>query len=169
MILEIKKFPEKVLRGKTNKIEDINDEIRELANDMLETMYDAPGIGLAAPQVGILKKIVVIDVTAGDDKSQQLVLINPEIIASSGEEEGEEGCLSVPEEYELVTRAAEVTAKALDLDGNEIMIEADGLLARAIQHELDHLEGKLFIDRLSSLKKDMLKKRIKKRITAGSY
>ncbi len=169
MLLEIRKFPDKVLREKATKVDNVDEEIKTLVENMFETMYEAPGIGLAAPQVGVLKRLFVVDVTAGEDKTQQLVFINPEITEKNGEEVGEEGCLSVPGEYENVKRFALIKAKALDIKGEEFEIEAEGLLARAIQHELDHLDGKLFIDKLSSLKREMLKKRIKKKIAAGEY
>jgi peptide deformylase len=169
LLLEIRKFPDKVLREKATKVDNVDEEIKTLVENMFETMYEAPGIGLAAPQVGVLKRLFVVDVTAGEDKTQQLVFINPEITEKTGEEVGEEGCLSVPGEYENVKRFALIKAKALDIKGEEFEIEAEGLLARAIQHELDHLDGKLFIDKLSSLKREMLKKRIKKKIAAGEY
>lgn len=169
MLLDIKKFPDKVLREKATPIEIFDNSLKVFIDNMFETMYDAPGIGLAANQVGVTKQVVVIDITAGDDTSQQKVFINPKIVAKSGEEEGEEGCLSVPGEYEMVTRFAEVTVEAQDVEGTSFSLKADGLLARAIQHELDHLDGKLFVDRLSSLKRDMVKKRIKKRIASDSY
>jgi peptide deformylase len=169
LLLEIRKFPDKVLREKATKVDNVDEEIKTLVENMFETMYEAPGIGLAAPQVGVLKRLFVVDETEGEDKTQQLVFINPEITEKNGEEVGEEGCLSVPGEYENVKRFALIKAKALDIKGEEFEIEAEGLLARAIQHELDHLDGKLFIDKLSSLKREMLKKRIKKKIAAGEY
>jgi peptide deformylase len=169
LILDIKKFPDKILREKTVYVDNVDEDIKQLVSNMFETMYAAPGIGLAAPQVAVLKRLFIIDVTAGEDKTQQLVFINPEIIEATGEVTEEEGCLSIPGEYEIVKRFAWVKAKALDIEGKEFVVEADGLLARAIQHELDHLEGKLFIDKLSSLKKQMLKKRIKKRIASKDY
>ncbi len=169
MLLEIKKFPDKILRNVSKPVEKINNDVLKLIDDMFETMYAAPGIGLAAPQVGILKRVIVIDITAGEDKSEQLALINPEIINMWGEEEGEEGCLSVPGEFEIVKRASNIKVRYLDKNGNTVEMETDGLLARAIQHEIDHLDGKLFIDKLSPIRKEMVKKKIKKRIAANDY
>jgi len=159
-LLNILHFPDPRLRKKATPIKDVNDEIRQLADDMLETMYDAPGVGLAAVQVNVQKRLIVIDVS--EDKSEPLVLINPEIIEKHGEREHEEGCLSVPESYELVTRADTVTVKALDRDGQSYELEADELLATCIQHEIDHLDGKLFVDYLSNLKRQRIKKRLEK-------
>ena len=169
MILEIKKFPDKVLRNISKPVDKVDEELLKLIDDMFETMYVAPGIGLAAPQVGVLKRLVVIDITAGEDKSKQIAFINPEILEMRGEEEGEEGCLSVPGEYEIVKRASYVKVKYLNKEGETVELEAKGLFARAIQHEIDHLNGKLFIDKLSPIRKEMVKKKIKKRIAAGNY
>jgi len=169
VILDIKTFPDKVLRGKAEIVDKIDDEIRQLLSDMTETMYAAPGIGLAAPQVGVLKRVIVIDVTAGEEPGHLLKLINPEIINAEGEVIAEEGCLSIPGEFEIVCRNESVKVKAFNEDAEEILVEAEGLLSRALQHEIDHLNGTLFLDRLSGLKKEGLKKRIKKRINAGDY
>jgi len=157
---EILHFPDPRLRKKAVEINDVNDDIRQLADDMLETMYDAPGIGLAATQINVQKRILVIDIS--EDKSQPMVFINPKIIEKQGEREHEEGCLSVPEAYEIVTRADTVTVQALDRDGQEFTIDADELLATCIQHEIDHLDGKLFVDYLSNLKRQRIKKRLEK-------
>ncbi len=159
-ILKILHFPDPRLRKKATPISSVTDEIRQLADDMLETMYAAPGVGLAANQVNVQKRIVVIDTS--EDKSSPLVLINPEIIDKQGEREHEEGCLSVPEAYEMVTRADTVKVKALNTDGEEFELEADELLATCIQHEIDHLDGKLFVDYLSNLKRQRIKKRLEK-------
>ncbi|MDQ7072975.1 MAG: peptide deformylase [Gammaproteobacteria bacterium] len=159
-LLTILHFPDPRLRKKAVPIETVDDEIRQLAQDMLETMYDAPGVGLAAIQVNVQKRLVVIDIS--EDKSSPLVFINPEIIEKQGEREHEEGCLSVPEAYELVTRADTVRVKALDQNGKPFEIEADELLATCIQHEIDHLDGKLFVDYLSNLKRQRIKKRLEK-------
>jgi peptide deformylase len=161
-LLKILCFPDPRLRKKASEITDVSDKIRQLADDMLETMYDAPGIGLAATQVDVQKRIIVIDIS--DDKSQPLVFINPEVIKKEGEREHEEGCLSVPEAYEMVTRADKVRVKALDRDGKEMEFDADDLLATCIQHEIDHLEGKLFVDYLSNLKRQRIKKRLEKHL-----
>lgn len=164
MILEIKTFPEEVLRKKSTLVEKIDDNIRKLLDDMAETMYEAPGIGLAAPQVGVNKRVVVIDITGPEERSGLLKIVNPEIISMEGECEGEEGCLSVPQEYADVKRAEKITVKFLNEDGKEQILDADGLLSRAFQHEIDHLDGILFIDRISPLKREFIKKRIKKRM-----
>jgi len=159
-LLNILHFPDPRLRKKATAITKVTDDIRQLADDMLETMYDAPGVGLAAVQINVQKRLVVIDTS--EDKSAPLVFINPEIINTQGEREHEEGCLSVPEAYELVTRADTVRVKALDRDGNPFELDADELLATCIQHEIDHLDGKLFVDYLSNLKRQRIKKRLEK-------
>jgi len=159
-LLNILHFPDPRLRKKATPIKEVTDTIRQLADDMLETMYDAPGVGLAAIQINVQKRIVVIDTS--EDKSNPLIFINPEIIKKEGEREHEEGCLSVPEAYEIVTRADTVRVKALDRDGNPFELDADELLATCIQHEIDHLDGKLFVDYLSNLKRQRIKKRLEK-------
>lgn len=158
--LNILHFPDPRLRLKAKPIEKVTDEIRQLANDMLETMYDAPGIGLAATQVNEQKRLIVIDVS--EDKTSPLFLINPELVETEGERDFEEGCLSVPEAYELVTRADKIRVRALNLQGEIFEMDADGILATCIQHEIDHLEGKLFVDYLSNLKRQRIKKRLEK-------
>jgi peptide deformylase len=138
----------------------VDDSVRRLVDDMLETMYRAPGIGLASVQVNDSRRVVVIDVS--EDRSQPRCFINPEVIARDGEEEMEEGCLSVPGVYEPVRRAERIRARALDRDGTPFELEADGLLAVCIQHEIDHLDGKLFVDYLSSLKRQRIRKKLEK-------
>jgi len=159
-LLDILHFPDPRLRKKAMPIKEVTDKIRQLADDMLETMYDAPGVGLAAVQINVQKRLVVIDTS--EDKSTPLVFINPEIINKQGEREHEEGCLSVPEAYEVVTRADTVRVKALDRNGDPFELDADELLATCIQHEIDHLDGKLFVDYLSNLKRQRIKKRLEK-------
>ncbi len=159
-LLEILHFPDPRLRTKAKPVEQVDDSVRQIVDDMLETMYEAPGIGLAATQVNIHKRIVVIDVS--EEKDAPLVLINPEIVGTSGVEQMDEGCLSVPGYYETVERAEEVRVKFLDRDGNEQELEADDLLAVCIQHEIDHLEGKLFVDYLSPLKRNRIRKKLEK-------
>ncbi|MEJ6950885.1 peptide deformylase [Natronospora cellulosivora (SeqCode)] len=145
-ILKIRKLGDPVLRSNAKKVNEINEKTRELLKNMADTMYDAPGIGLAAPQVGVLQRIVVVDV---DDENGLIELINPEIVSSSEEKDiFEEGCLSVPEQTAEVIRPSKIRVKALDRNAKEIEFDAHGLLARAIQHELDHLEGVLFIDKV---------------------
>ncbi|ADE16831.1 peptide deformylase [Nitrosococcus halophilus Nc 4] len=160
-ILNILHYPDPRLRRKAQPVATVDESIKKLADDMLETMYQAPGIGLAAIQVNVPKRIVVIDIS--EDKSSPLVLINPEIVARRGKAESDEGCLSVPEIFEPVTRAAEITVRYLDREGQEQELEAQELLATCIQHELDHLEGKLFIDYLSTLKRQRIRKKVEKR------
>lgn len=159
-ILNILHYPDPRLRNKAEPIAEVNDEIRQLADDMLETMYDAPGIGLAAIQVNIKKRLIVIDIS--EDKSDPLVLINPEVIEAEGEREFEEGCLSVPEAYEAVTRADKIKVRAVNFDNESYEFAADGLLATCIQHEIDHLDGKLFVDYLSNLKRQRIRKKLEK-------
>jgi len=159
-ILDILHYPDKRLRTVAKPVEKVDDSIKKLVEDMFETMYLAPGIGLAATQVNVHQQIIVIDTS--EDKSQPLCLINPEIIAEEGTESCDEGCLSVPDIYETVERCEKVTIKALNENGDEYTLEAGELLAVCIQHEIDHLKGKLFVDYLSSLKLQRIKKRLLK-------
>jgi len=159
-ILDILHFPDPRLRNKAKPVAVVDNAIRRLIDDMLETMYQAPGIGLAATQVNVAKRVVVIDIS--EDKDQPLCLVNPEILERDGIEQMEEGCLSVPGVYELVSRADHIRMRALDRDGNPFEMEAEGLLAVCIQHELDHLDGKLFVDYLSSLKRQRIRKKLEK-------
>lgn len=161
-IREILTYPEPLLKELSRPVEIVDSQVKVLISDMLETMYEAPGIGLAAPQVGELKRVIVLDVEYREGERQPIVLVNPEIIESSGETTYEEGCLSVPEYTAEVVRASEVTVKGLDGEGHPVSIEADGLLAIALQHEIDHLNGVLFVDRLGGMKKDMFKRKYKK-------
>jgi peptide deformylase len=159
-ILDILHFPDPRLRNKAKPVAQVDDAIRRLLDDMLETMYQAPGIGLAATQVNVAQRVVVIDIS--EDKNEPLCLINPEILEKQGVEEMEEGCLSVPGVFEPVSRANQIRVRALDREGNTFEMEAEGLLAVCIQHELDHLEGKLFVDYLSSLKRQRIRKKLEK-------
>jgi peptide deformylase len=154
------------LRNLAKPVEAVDQGVRKLVEDMFETMYSAPGIGLAATQVDVARRIVVIDVS--EDRSQPLCLINPEILESHGEEQMDEGCLSVPGVFETVTRADRVRVRALDPDGNPFELDVDGLLAVCIQHEIDHLDGKLFVDYLSSLKRQRIRKRLEKESRQGT-
>lgn len=152
-ILSIVQYPAPVLAETAQPIAEVTETIRTLAADMAETMYDAPGVGLAAPQIGESIRLVTIDVS--EEKNQLITMINPKIIATGSEKDlGEEGCLSLPGIYEKVTRFTEVTVRYQDLNGDTIDLEADGLLAVCIQHELDHLDGKVFVDHLSQLKRN---------------
>jgi peptide deformylase len=159
-LLPILEFPDPRLRTRAAPVAEVDGSIRKLIDDMFETMYAAPGIGLAATQVNVHKRVLVIDVS--EDRSQPLALINPEIIAREGVEETEEGCLSVPGIYDKVTRAEKIRVRTLDRSGKRIELEADGLLAVCIQHEMDHLEGKLFVDYLSELKRTRIRKKLEK-------
>jgi peptide deformylase len=159
-ILDILHFPDPRLRNKAKPVVQVDDSIRRLVDDMLETMYQAPGIGLAATQVNVAKRVVVIDVS--EEKNQPLCLINPEILEKEGSEQMEEGCLSVPGIYEMVTRANWIRFRALDREGVPYEMRAEALLAVCIQHELDHLDGKLFVDYLSSLKRQRIRKKLEK-------
>ena len=158
--LEILTFPDERLRRRAEPVEQVDESIRQLVDDMLETMYEAPGIGLAAIQVNVPRRVIVIDTS--DEKDQPLCLINPEILSRIGEEQMDEGCLSVPGFFEPVTRAERVTVRALGRDGEPFELETDGLLAVCIQHEIDHLDGKLFVDHISSLKRQRIRKRLEK-------
>lgn len=160
-ILDIRKYPDPVLKTLAEPVPAIDAVVRKLLDDMTETMYAADGVGLAAPQVGILRRVVVIDVS--ENRKEVLHLINPEIISSSGEVPSEEGCLSIPDFRETLKRNEFVTAQALNAKGEKIEIQADGLLAICLQHEIDHLNGVLFVDRLSRLKREMFKRWHKKR------
>ena len=159
-ILNILHHPDPRLRAVASPVSQVDDTVRQLLDDMLETMYEAPGIGLAATQVNVDKRVVVIDVS--EEKNQPLCLINPEITEREGSEEMEEGCLSVPGVFETVKRAEYVTMQALDLDGQLFELQADGLLAVCIQHEIDHLDGKLFVDYLTQLKQKRIRKKLEK-------
>ncbi len=164
-IFEILTYPNKFLSQPTKQVTDIDDEIRNLIEDMAATMYEAPGIGLAAIQVGYDKSLLVYDVSPKDEQRSLQVLINPRIVLSEGTTiSEEEGCLSVPDCREDVKRAASIHVEALDREGKPVRIEAEGLLAIVLQHEIDHLNGILFIDRISSLKRQMYKRRVKKNL-----
>ena len=159
-ILTVLHYPDPNLRKIAMPIESIDADIRRLAQDMLETMYDERGIGLAATQVNIQKRLIVMDLS--EEKNAPLILVNPEITAAEGSEESQEGCLSVPGYYEKVTRSEKICYRYLGIDGQIVEDKADGLLSVCIQHEIDHLDGKLFIDYISPLKRQMLQKKLKK-------
>ena len=153
-------YPDPRLRTKAQPVKEVDEAIRRQIRDMFETMYTAPGIGLAATQVDFHQRLIVIDIS--EDKSQPLTLINPEILSQEGEQTYDEGCLSVPGFYEAVDRAAKIRVRALDKDGKEFEMDAEGLLAVCIQHEMDHLEGKLFVDYLTQLKRQRIRKKLVK-------
>ncbi|HEX9778049.1 MAG TPA: peptide deformylase [Geopsychrobacteraceae bacterium] len=166
-VLEILHYPNPLLAERSLPVETFDEELRQLAADMAETMYDAPGVGLAAPQVGVLKRLAVIDCSGSEAPADLIVAVNPEIVAREGEYLEEEGCLSVPGYFARVARSARVTLRYQDLDGQPREREADELLAVAIQHEIDHLDGILFVDRLSSLKRSIFRKKYQKMLQQG--
>jgi len=169
MIREIVKYPDPILERKTEPVTEFSDELRKFVDDMFESMYAAKGIGLAAPQVGVSKRLTVIDLSFKERPEDRIILINPEIILKEGKQYEEEGCLSLPEIREKVSRAAKVQVRAQGLDGNWFEMEGTELLARAFQHEIDHLDGILFIRRVSALKRDLILRRIRKMQKTGEW
>lgn len=169
MIRPIVKYPDPVLQRPTEPVTEFNNELRALVDDMFESMYAAQGIGLAAPQIGVPKRLTVIDLSLGKDPKEKIVLVNPEIIHKEGRQVEEEGCLSLPEIREKVSRAYKVRVRAQDLDGNWFELDGEELLARAFQHEIDHLDSILFIFRISALKRDLILRRIRKLQRAGEW
>ena len=163
-VLEIRKYPEKILKQKTTPIQTIDGITQQLIDDMIETMHSARGVGLAANQVGISQKLCVLDLSLRENQAPLIVLINPFIVERDGIVEAEEGCLSIPGYLTSVKRAEKVFIKGVNREGKDIAMEAEGLLARALQHELDHLEGLLFIDRMSPIKREFFKRRYKKQL-----
>jgi peptide deformylase len=163
-ILHICTYPEEILRQRAEPITEIDEEVVKLVDHMAETMYSAPGIGLAATQVGVAKQLLVADIAPRRPESELIVLINPEIVAAEGEVIFEEGCLSVPDYQAEVKRHEKITVRGLNLKGEEVEIEAEGLFAVVLQHEIDHLNGMLFIDRLSKLKRDLYKRKVRKKL-----
>jgi peptide deformylase len=162
-ILPIVWAPDPVLKTKCKPVETVDDDVRRLVDDMFSTMYHAPGVGLAAPQVGVTRRIIVVDVAGKDEKPQPIALINPEIVWQSEETQVyEEGCLSLPEMYADVERPAKVKVRYLDRDGAKQEIEGEGLLAVCLQHEIDHIDGVLFVDHISALKRNMIMKKMVK-------
>ncbi|TWJ32453.1 peptide deformylase [Geobacter argillaceus] len=162
MIRKILTYPDPELKKKSAPVTVINDKIRELVADMAETMYDAPGVGLAAPQIGVHQRVIVIDVAGKDEPPDLIMAINPVIVHAEGEEYEEEGCLSVPKYSANVRRHARVVVKALNLEGEEVTWKADELLAIAFQHEIDHLDGILFIDHISPLKREIFRRKYRR-------
>ena|SRR5437762_11299572 len=169
MILPIVKYGDPILTQKALPVTEFDEKLRKLVEDMFETMYAAPGVGLAAPQVGVLKRIFVMDCSGGKDPKEKFVFINPEIISTEGEQAGDEGCLSFPGIYFDVKRPRRVVAQAFNSNGEQFRIDALDLAARCIAHETDHLDGELFIEYLSPLKRDLVKRKIKKRVKAGDW
>jgi peptide deformylase len=162
MIRTILTYPDPELKKKSAPVPIITDSIRELVRDMTETMYDAPGVGLAAPQIGVRQRVIVIDISGKNEPPDLIVAINPVIVHAEGESFEEEGCLSVPDYAANVRRHASVVVKALNLEGVELTWKAEDLLAIAFQHEIDHLEGILFVDHLSTLKREMFQRKVRK-------
>jgi peptide deformylase len=163
-VLEIRQYPDPVLRQRAKTVEKIDENLQRLIDDMFETMYAAPGLGLAAPQVGYSLRVFVYDLSVAEEgkKGSPMVMINPEFVSQTGKANEDEGCLSVLEYRESVVRAAQAVVRGMDRDGKEITVEGEGLLAKLLQHEMDHLDGKLFIERLSSLKRNIFLRRLKK-------
>jgi peptide deformylase len=169
MIRPIVKYPDPILQQPTELVTEFNEELRTLVDDMFESMYAAKGIGLAAPQIGVGKRVTVIDLSNQENPDEKLVLINPQVMETQGRLYEEEGCLSLPEIREKVVRAAKVKVRAQNLDGEWFEIEGEELLARALQHEIDHLDGVLFIFRMSGLKRDLILRKIRKLQRAGEW
>ena len=170
MIRKIIKYGDPVLETPCDPVEEFDtDELHQLVDDMFETMYEANGVGLAAPQVGLLKRLTVVDCSCGEEPDQKLVFINPEIVATEGKQVSEEGCLSIPGFREDVKRAQKVTVRAQDAKGDTFEIECEDLLARAILHENDHLNGILFLRHISSLKRELIKRKIRKLRKKGEW
>ncbi len=162
MMLPIRLYPEEILRRECRPVTDFDAELRRLAAAMVETMHAAPGVGLAAPQVGRDLRLAVVDVTVGEEEDALLVLVNPELVESSGSEIDVEGCLSIPDLTEKVERPSSIAVQASDLDGNDFEVEAEGLVARAICHEIDHLNGILFVDHLRGLRRDRARRHLRR-------
>jgi peptide deformylase len=169
MIYQIVKFGDPVLEKPAEKVTVFDEELKKLVEDMFESMYAARGVGLAAPQIGISRRIAVVDVTFKEDPNAKIVLINPEIIQKQGRHSQTEGCLSIPDFRENVSRAQVVTVRAQDPEGKWFEKTGDDLLARAFQHETDHLNGKLYISHISAIKRDLIKRKIRKLIKAGEW
>jgi peptide deformylase len=169
MSLPIIKYGDPVLHKLCEPVTEFDEALERFAQNMVETMYAAPGVGLAAPQVGSLKRLIVLDVTVGQKAGNLIVLVNPEIIVAEGEQYEDEGCLSIPEFTAKVHRPLRVVVSGKDVHGEELVIEGEGLLSRVLVHEIDHLNGILFIDHLSSIKRDIIKRKIRKKVRAGEW
>jgi peptide deformylase len=169
MILDIVKYGDPVLTRRAEEVTEFDEKLKRLVDDMFETMYSAPGVGLAGPQVGVPRRIFVMDCSSGRDKNQKVVLINPVIELEEGEQAGQEGCLSFPGIFVEVIRPQRLVARSQDLDGGTFKLDVMDLEARCVSHETDHLDGELFINYLSPLKRDLIKRRIKKRIKLGDW
>lgn len=168
-IVPIEKFGADVLDRRATELTEFSSDLDTIAHDMIETMYAAPGVGLAAPQIGLGIRLIVIDITVGEDPTQVIVMANPVMVEKEGEQHEEEGCLSVPGHSGVVSRPSWVKVRGQDLKGREIVHEGEGLLARAFCHEIDHLDGKLFLERLGVLKRDLIRRKIRKKIRQGDW
>jgi peptide deformylase len=169
MLLPILKYGAPELKTVSKPVDFFDGELEKIAHNMIETMYAAPGIGLAAPQVGLNIRLATIDLSVGEDAAQLITICNPEIISSEGEQKSEEGCLSIPDFTDTIVRPNRMVVKGLNVHGDEIRIEAEGLLARCFSHEIDHLNGVFFIDRLSTLKRNLIRNKIKKLTKSGEW
>ncbi len=169
MIRPILKYGRPELESNSDPVTVFDEELKTTVRDMLETMYAAPGIGLAAPQIGLNIRLVVIDTSGGQEQGKQLVLVNPEIVEQEGSQKEEEGCLSIPDFSAVVERPYKVKVKAQDVEGNPIEIESEGVLSRVLSHEIDHVNGVLYLDRISFLKRDLIKRKIRKLVRAGEW
>jgi peptide deformylase len=169
MIIPILKYGAPALRNMSKSVDSFSSGLEEIARNMIDTMYSSPGIGLAAPQVGINIRLVTIDLTVGEDDSKKIIICNPEIVSAEGEQRSDEGCLSIPEFSDSVTRPLRMVVRGINLHGEEVKYEAEGLLAKCFSHEIDHLNGVLFIDHLSPLKRSLIRNKIKKLAKAGEW
>jgi peptide deformylase len=169
MIFQILKYGASELRTVSKPVDTFNRELETIARNMIETMYSSPGIGLAAPQIGLNMRLATIDLSVGEDKNQLIIICNPEIVSAEGKQESDEGCLSIPDFSDAVSRPLKMVVRGQNLNGDFIEFQADGLLARCFSHEIDHLNGVLFIDHLSPLKRSLIRNKIKKLAKAGEW
>ena len=169
MIVPILKYGAPELRTESKNVDAFNGELEKIAKNLFDTMYGSPGIGLAAAQIGLNIQLATIDLSVGEHADKQIVLCNPEIISAEGEQKSDEGCLSIPDFTDTVTRPQKITVRGFDIHGEEFTIEAEGLLARCLSHEIDHMNGVLFVDHLSSLKRALIRSKIKKLAKAGEW
>jgi peptide deformylase len=169
MIVPILRYGAPELRELSEKIDSFSGELEKIVQNLFDTMYGSPGIGLAAAQIGLNLQLATIDLSVGEDASKRIVLCNPEIISVEGEQKSDEGCLSIPDFTDTVTRPLKITVRGFDLHGEEFTVDAEGLLARCLSHEIDHMNGVLFIDHLSSLKRTLIRNKIKKMAKAGEW
>ena len=169
MLLPILKYGAPELKTVSKPVDFFNSELEKITHNMIETMYSAPGIGLAAPQIGLNIRLATVDLSVGEDAAQLITICNPEIVTSEGDQKSEEGCLSIPDFTDTIVRPNRMVVKGLNVHGDEIRIEAEGLLARCFSHEIDHLNGVFFIDRLSALKRSLIKNKIKKLTKSGEW